>query len=138
MTGTGSALVVVFAAMVSLSGCSQGRGVTVPPGWDQLAPCPIAQISIDDLSGIGEPGCDLTGSSLTFTNGSSALTIPSVGAVFSSGDGTGRETLIVNWGVPGVGVATIDNHRLIQIWASGPGALDLQKQQLALQDVETK
>lgn len=122
----------------------------MPPGAGALSPCPVSGVPIDELSEAGEPGCDLTGTSLifdgeasafavgppTFGGGTPTLTIPSVGAVFSQGDGRGRELLIVNWGVPGVGVAAIDDDRLVKIWASSAAALDLQRQQLMIEDVD--
>ena len=110
----------------------------------------MTQIPIGDLAAMGKPGCDLAGTSLTFADETLAfavgpptadgsaptLTVPSVGAVFSQGDGDGRELLVVNWGVPGVGVAAIEDRRLLAIWASSDSALDLQRQQLAVESVD--
>ena len=133
----GWATATALTLSLTLSGCLQARGVVLPPGSEHLTPCPITQISIDELSEIGEPGCDLTGSSVTFPDGSPQLTIASIGAAFSQGDGTGRETVITNWGIPGIGVAVIEDHRLVHMWATGPAALDLQKQQLVVDHVES-
>ena len=133
----GWATVTALTLSLTLSGCLQARGVVLPPGSEDLAPCPITQISIDELSEVGEPGCDLTGSSVTFPDGSPQLTIASIGAAFSQGDGTGRETVITNCGIPGIGVAVIEHHRLVHLWATGPAALDLQKQQLEVDNVES-
>jgi hypothetical protein len=102
-------------------------------------------------SDVGEPGCDLTGTSLTFADdtlgfavglppadGSTpSLTVPGVGAVLSQGDGDGRELLIVNWGVPGVGVAAMEDQRLVAIWATSDWAMDLQHQQLAVENIDS-
>jgi hypothetical protein len=110
----------------------------------------VTEIPIDELSDMGDPGCDLTGTSLTFegdllafavgpptsAGATPTLTIPSIGAVFSQGDGEGRELLIVNWGVPGVGVAAIEDGHLVGIWANGPEAMDLQRQQLSIENVD--
>jgi hypothetical protein len=99
---------------------------------------------------MGEPGCDLAGTSLTFAEdtvafavgpplpdgGTPTMTIPSVGAVMSQGDGEGRELLIVNWGVPGVAVAAIDDGRAVRIWASSAAAMRLQRQQLLIEEVD--
>lgn len=123
------------AVALCLTGC-QARGVLIPPGADELLPCKTAEIPIEDLDNIGVPGCDLVGSSLTFTDGPSAMMIPPVGATFSQGDGSGREFRIVNWGVPGVGVAAVEADRLIDLWASGPEARNLALQQLAIENVD--
>lgn len=144
-------LVVIIAAVFVLAGCQgQPRGVSIPSGAENLEPCPASQIPVGDLAAMGEPGCDLTGTSLTFGGETLAfavgpptadgsvptLTIPSVGAVFSQGDGGGRELLIANWGVPGVGVAAIEDRHLVAIWASSDRALDLQRQQLVIENVD--
>ena len=151
LLSAGRLLIAIAAVIPILAGCqAQPRGVSIPPGADDLSPCPVTQIPVGELSARGEPGCDLTGTSLTFADetltfavgpptadGSTpTLTVPAVGAVFSQGDGDGRELLIVNWGVPGVGVAAIDDQRLVAIWASSESALDLQYQQLAVENVD--
>jgi len=150
-TGVGPLLIAVATATLCLAGCQgQARGVSISPGSEDLSTCPVAQIPISELSAMGEPGCDLAGTSLTFAEdtlafavgppplggGAPTLTVPSVGAVFSQGDGEGRELLIVNWGVPGVAVAALDDGRAVQIWASSAAAKDLQLQQLAIEDVD--
>lgn len=103
-----------------------------------------------DLSAMGEPGCDLAGTSLTFADDTlpfavgpptmdgdtPTLVTPAVGAVFSQGDGEGRELLIVNWGVPGVGVAAIEDGHVVQVWASSADAMRLHRQQLAIENVD--
>lgn len=151
LLGAGRLLIAIAAVSHLLVGCqAQPRGVSIPPGADDLPPCPITQIPITELSVRGEPGCDLTGTSLTFpdrllsvalgppaADGSTpTLTVPAVGAVFSQGDGGGRELLIVNWGVPGVGVAAIEDRHVVAIWASSDSALELQHQQLAVENVD--
>lgn len=131
--------VSVAAAVVlalCLAGCQAG-GVEVPPGAEQLSPCEISEIPIDELDEMGTPECDLAGSSLVLSDGTPTIMIPAVGAAFSQGDGNGREFRIVNWGVPGVHVAAIEGDRLVGLWASGPEAEDLAWQQLAVERVET-
>ena len=142
--------VAVLAMTVILAGCQgQPRGVTIPPGSDDLSPCPVSDIPIDELSASGEPGCDLTGSTLTFTDetlefavgppafdgDTPTVTVPSVGAVFSQGDGSGRELLIVNWGVPGVAVAAIEDRHAVAIWSTSESALELHRRQLTVENV---
>ncbi len=151
MLSEGRVLIAIAAVIPILAGCqAQPGGVSIPPGASDLPPCPVTQIPVGELAAWGEPGCDLTGSSLTFADESRSfavgpptvdgstptLTVPAVGAVFSQGDGDGRELLIVNWGVPGVGVAAIEDQRLVAIWASSESALDLQHQQLAVEGVD--
>lgn len=153
MRKTRSGLAVPALVMVSLAvgGCqAEARGVRVPPGAQGLATCSVAEIPIGELGARGEPGCDLVGTTLTFPDETAeyavgppssdgaapTLTIPAVGAVFSQGDGQGRELLIVNWGVPGVGVAAIESGRLVKLWASSEAALDLQRQQLAVENID--
>lgn len=137
----GSLAACMLAAPV-LTGCGESRGVTIPPGYDNLATCASSELPISALADEGAPGCDLEGSTITFdelegrfdvdvirTNpdGVPALTITSVGASFAQGDGQGRELLMVNWGIPGVGVALIDNGELAEIWASTDEALELHR-----------
>jgi hypothetical protein len=125
------------AALV-VSGCAAGRGVSIPLGADELAPCAGTSIRVEDLEAAGEPGCDLSGSSLVFPDGMMRLAVPAVGAVFSHQDSAmgKQEILIVNWGVPALGAAIIENDRLVDLWASGPAALDLQRQQLQVEGVD--
>lgn len=63
------------------------------------------------------------------------IMIPRVGEVFSRGNGTGRELVICNWGIPGVGVAEVSDGVLVAHWATTPEASDLQRQQLAVDNV---
>ncbi|WP_431075592.1 hypothetical protein [Microbacterium phyllosphaerae] len=99
---------------------------------------------ISALPELGAPGCDLVGSTLTFEElegrfdteavtypgGIPSLTITAVGATFAQGDGHRRELMMVNWGVPGVAVALIDNGQLVEVWASSDAALDLHLEAL--------
>lgn len=110
-----------------------GQGVTVPPGFEDLSPCAPTRIAIESLESVGHPGCDLTGSTLTVSGWPEAV-IPGVGEAFSQGDGTGRELMISNWGIPGVGVAEVSEGVLVDLWAT-PEANDLQRQQLAIDNI---
>ncbi|WP_157535991.1 hypothetical protein [Microbacterium sp. Root166] len=123
---------------LAVSGCAPARGVSVPLGADELAPCEGASINVEDLEAAGEPGCNLAGSSLTFPDGVARLAIPQVGSVFSHQDSRlgNREILIVNWGVPGVAAAIVEGDQLLELWASGSAALDLHRQQLRLEGID--
>lgn len=133
-------MLVAVGSMVALVGCSGGgSGVSVPPGFDGLDQCPPRSIAVEDLRAIGEPGCDLVGSSLTFPDGVS-LPIYAVGEVFSSSDSSARddEHLIVNWGIPGVGVFTRDGDELLDLWATSDEAEHLQREQAKIEGVRVE
>lgn len=149
----GRLLLITGAVVLILSGCqAQSGGVTIPSGSEDLPPCPVQRIPVEELSALGKPGCDLAGTSLVFENEAAGfavgppstdssgptLTVPAAGAVFSQGNGEGRELLVINWGVPGVGVAAIEDERLLSIWASSDAALDLQHQQLEVENVDVR
>jgi len=147
----GRALTVMVAATLCLAGCQwEGHGVVVPPGFKDLPPCLVREIPIEELSTVGEPGCDLTGSRLLFSGetleyavgpppsqgGPPTLEIRSVGGAFSQGDGRGRELLITNWGVPGVSVAAVEDGRLLKSWVSSDAARDLLRQSLEIDNID--
>jgi len=130
---------VIAAATWLCTACTVGGvGVDVPAGADDLAPCAAATVAVDDLGTGPEPGCDLEGSSVRFSE-AVVLSIPAVGVVevHEGVDGSnGLSYYLVNWGVPGVGVATIDaNDRAVGIWGSSAQAIELQRQQLVISDV---
>ena len=133
-----SLILMAAGLMVTLLGCGGGgAGVSIPPGSDAREQCPPRSIAVEDLRAIGEPGCDLVGSSLTFPDGAS-LPINAVGEVFSSSDSSDgdHEHLIVNWGIPGVGVFTRDGNELLDLWATSDEAEHLQRQQAEIEGVE--
>lgn len=130
----GAAVVTLVAVMFAATACTGGQGVTVPPGYEDLTPCSPTRIPIESLERVGEPGCDLAGSSLT-VDGWPEVMIPRVGEAFSQGDGTGRELMISNWGIPGVGVAEVSDRVLVDLWATTPEANVLQRQQLAIDNI---
>lgn len=130
-------LAVVVAVGLLLPGCAAGgRGVTVPPGWDELEECDVMSVAAEDLAREGAPACDLAGSSLSFPSGMGMVTIPEVGEVFSRQVSGEPQILVVNWGVPGVGAASIDDGRVVDVWASTAEAEDLQRQQLSVEGVK--
>ncbi len=135
---SGCVTAALAVTVLALAGCSAPRGVSIHLGADELEPCEGTSIHVEDLEAAGEPGCDLAGSTLVFPDGMASLAVPQVGAVFSHQDfGRGNEEiLIVNWGLPGVATAVIDDDRLIHLWASSEDALDLQWQQLELEGVK--
>lgn len=142
MVSAATICVIVGAA---ITGCGTSpQGVIVPQGADDLPMCPLTQLSLSELAIGGAPGCDLEGSTIGFDelegkfsfealreiNIPPSLTITAVGASFSQDDAHGRELIVVNWGVPGVAVALVDNGRLVDIWASSSEARDLHQMTL--------
>jgi len=116
------------AATMLLAGCGGGQGVTVPPGAEQLKPCPHREIDVTDLGTVGKPGCDLAGSTLLFPDGKT-VTIKEVGATFSEGTGTGAELIeysAVNWGVPGVAATFEEPGKPLRVWYTSSEAGILQ------------
>ncbi|MGB2556545.1 hypothetical protein [Cellulosimicrobium cellulans] len=129
--------VVLSAGTLHLSACGS-EGVTVPPGSDALSDCEVQQFNVVELESGGEPGCDLEGSSLLFPDGTT-LEIGPVGnaASYQDSGSEGVEFSIVNWGIPGVGASITQDGELIDVWASTPEALDLQREQMRIEGVET-
>lgn len=109
--------------------------MSIPLGYEDLAQCPPDLFEAEDLRDLGEPGCNMQGSSLVLPDGTT-LGIGEVGAVqgqqFMSGDGfQSPEYLVVNWGIPGVGVSKIMPEETVS-WATSNAARHLQEQQLRL------
>lgn len=106
--------------------------MTVPAGGDDLDACPATTIAIEDLAAVGEPGCDLVGSTIALDD-DLTLTVGSIGSVGStatvSSDGDETSAVLVNWGVPGVGVYTTRDGRLDRVWSTSPAAEQLQHEQ---------
>ena len=129
----------VIVAAVLLASCSGGGvGVDIPLGADELAPCPATDIVVDDLGSGPAPDCDLAGSSIVFP-GVASFGISDVGAVnrYEGYDvAKGVSFHIVNWGVPGVGVSTSKDNKVVDIWGSTPDAVELQREQLLISDVD--
>lgn len=129
----------LLGAVSYLTSCSNGgNGVTIPPGYDQLDSCDAQVFDVDDLVSVGEPGCDVAGSSLRFADGT-VRPIFAVGSVSAYSHGIGSdemEYLVVNWGVPGVGAAMVKNGVLRDVWANGAEAHRLQCEQLRLDKID--
>lgn len=92
---------------------------------------------MEDLGSGPAPDCNLEGSSIVFP-GVASFTIASVGAVdaYSGYDVEGGLSYhLVNWGVPGVGVSTVDGNHVVDIWGSTPQAVELQREQMRISHV---
>lgn len=131
---TSLVILVGILAILPLSGCAP-RGVSVPHGFDSLVQCEPRAIEAERMHEIGEPGCNLEGSSVIMPDGTQ-IRLGQVGGVGSQqwfgSDGTGgTEYMSVNWGIPGAAVSMIGPTGS-QIWATSNEALDLQEQQLRL------
>lgn len=57
--------------------------LSIPP-HEGLAPCPIESYSLQEISNMGEPGCEPTGSSILLPNGT-ALEIDRIGVLQLTG-----------------------------------------------------
>ena len=121
-------------AIAPLSACAP-KGVSVPLGYDSLVQCEPRAIEAERMHEIGEPGCNLEGSSVIMPDGTQ-IRLGQVGGVGSQswfgadGEG-GTEYMSVNWGIPGAAVSQIGPTGA-QSWATSDEALDLQAQQLRL------
>lgn len=101
--GRSSRALAAVAAVWILTACSGGGiGVDVPPGADELAPCPVTTIDVDGMGSDRAPDCDLEGSSVQISE-SLSFAIPAVGEVEVHEGVDVEDYYIVNWGVPGVG-----------------------------------
>lgn len=129
--------VVAMAGLLSACVPMGGHGVTIPTGAELLERCAPELLNVEDLASRGEPGCDLIGSSVYIPEGPT-LEVREVGAVIShQSTSTGSvEYQILNWGVPGIAVSTVDEGRLIDLWASSETAEELQRQQLSLDGID--
>ncbi|WP_460802789.1 hypothetical protein [Microbacterium sp. GXF6406] len=129
--------VVAMAGVLSACIAKGGQGVTVPAGAELLEQCAPELLNVEDLASIGEPGCNLIGSSVYIPDGPT-LEVREVGAAFShqSSVNGSVEYQILNWGVPGIAVSTVDEGRLIDLWASSAMAEELQREQLSLGSID--
>lgn len=129
-----TAIATLALGSLLLCSCSAG-GVSIPLGYEELSHCTPELFEAEVLQDLGEPGCNLQGSSIVLPDGTT-LGISEVGTVqsqqFMSGDGSqSPEYLVVNWGIPGVGVSKIMAGETVS-WASSDAARNLQEQQLRL------
>jgi len=128
-------------AAAALTGCS-GDGVVIPKGWQSLKKCNYARtIPLEELATIGQPGCNMAGTKIHFTDGST-YKVGSVGATdaWSYFAKPGDAELLsdhfemVNWGVPGVAIAEFERDgSLRKIWATTEEAAELHSASLAEQ-----
>ena len=117
-----------------LGGCSRG-GVSVPPGADDLEPCPTATIDVTALAQMGQPGCNLAGSTLLFPTGEEyEIMEPGIAGGMSSARMPTHQLRAVNWGIPGVGAVDITDG-VVTVWGSTQWAVELQLKQLALEGI---
>lgn len=119
----------------SLSACAP-TGVTIPPGSENLELCPPQEILVEELQNIGEPDCDLKGSSVVFPDGN-VMPVVAVGDTWNSGIATEAETsdekyVVLNWGVPGIAASVKEKAGSYRTWATSDAARKLQNQQLNL------
>lgn len=125
---------IATAACLGVTACAPG-GVTIPPGFEELEPCPSQHYSVEELSRMENPGCDLAGSTIIAPDGSGHL-IGDVGHVsvsssYSAKLDQGPEYTVVNWGVPGATLTITEAGKPRTTWASSAEALKLQRKQLA-------
>lgn len=123
-------IVASVAVLVIGVGCSRA-GVMLPTGYENLPPCEVRQYVVERLPEVGEPGCNVEGSTLLFPDGT-VIAIEEVGTSFVRQVEAphGPEFHILNWGVPGVGAAFIEDGTVQGVWATSAKALDLHRQQL--------
>ena len=123
---------LVVGALPLVVGCS-ATGVLVPEGYEALNKCDVRQYGVAELPALGEPDCDLEGSTVLFPDGT-LLKVQEVGSVLveTPDVAQGIDYHSVNWGVPGIAVAIIQGGTVSGIWATSPGALDLHRQQLRI------
>jgi hypothetical protein len=133
------ALAGTVGLLSAVAGCAGGRGVNVPLGSEELDQCPPRSIAVEDLHEIGEPGCNLVGSSLIFPDGQT-LSIYGVGETFSSSySGAGEhDNVVVNWGIPGVGAYTQLGDELVDLWATSDEAERLQRELAEVSDLRSE
>lgn len=110
----------------------------MPPGSDALSDCKVQQVRVVELAESGEPGCNLEGSSLLFPDGTTLEIAPVGNATgYEDSRSEGTEFRIVNWGIPGVGASVTKDGHLVDLWASTPEALELQREQMRIEGVDT-
>lgn len=103
---------------------------TIPEGYEDLERCEIRDVSVDQLASIGEPGCDLQGSTVVFPDGYrfSVGTVQEGAFLETRHDSDGKFQVgysVTNHGIPGIGAS----HRLpgadTQYWATSDLSLEL-------------
>lgn len=122
---------LAVALCTGMTSCTSG-GVTIPAGYEALEPCEPRILSVEELSVMEEPGCDLEGSTVVSPDGIGHLIGP-VGNVGVNGfPMQDLEYELVNWGVPGVTITRTAKGEPRTTWASSAEALRLQRKALGL------
>lgn len=119
------------ALCAGVTACASG-GVTIPAGYEALEPCEPRILSVEELSVMEEPGCNLEGSTVMSPDGVGHLIGPVGNAAVSGFPMQGIEYEVVNWGIPGVSITKTADGEPRTTWASTEAALKLQTKQLTL------
>ena len=130
---------VAATALAVVSGCNTCGGVSIPPGGDGLEPCTTWEVSLDQVPVLGDPGCNLEGAAVVLAD-DERVDIPAVGTVSEQAVESGdlSTVLIVNWGVPGIGMTLNGADGSAEVVGSSPEARDLQEEQNALESCTTR
>jgi hypothetical protein len=122
----------VALVVLGCAGCAGGPEVAVPPGSDSLPSCARTTVEVSGVDRWPARTCDPAGSSVRFTDGL-VLEIPDVGGVASSESGApGVTHQVVNWGVAGVGAASVgDEGEVVGVWGSTEQARALQAERVS-------
>ncbi len=121
-----------------LSACATtGTSVSIPMGSEELEQCPPTIIDAEELSSLGEPGCNLVASTVLLPNGRS-MEIGDVGdsTVKERASEPGIEYVVMNWGIPGVAVSVIEVDQVVSQWQTSADAAELQRQLLLISGYE--
>ncbi|CAI9393931.1 hypothetical protein [Microbacterium sp. T2.11-28] len=131
-TGRWVPAAAVAAAILGSTGCAAGPQVAVPPGSEGLPSCARTTVEVSGVDRWPARTCDPAGSSVRFTDGL-VLEIPGIGGVVSSEAGApGVTHQVVNWGVAGVGAASVgDEGEVVGVWGSTDRARTLQAEQVS-------
>jgi|GEM_PF-2204329 len=131
-TGRWVPAAAVAVLVLGCAACAGGPEVVVPPGSDSLPSCARTTVDVSAIDRWPSRTCDPTGSSVRFTDGL-VLEIPGVGGVASSESGApGVTHQVVNWGVAGVGAASVgDAGEIVGVWGSTEHARTLQAERVA-------
>lgn len=122
----------VGALLLLLSGCSPGETLIpqIPEGHESLEICPERDISVEELTSIGEPGCNLVGSTVVFPDGFTA-DVGAVGGITGTDAYHDGETnppvnyRVANFGIPGIAVSVITYGENPEMWATSDEAMQL-------------
>ena len=86
---------------------------------------------------MGEPGCNLAGSTLRFPTGEElTLGDPGSGGASYTSNTPERRVHETNWGVPGAGAVDITDG-VVTVWGSTHLAVELQLKALAIEGIDS-